>query len=144
MATDISEAALDVARRNADRHAVAGRIRFVHANVLDGIEGPFDLIVANPPYVRQGDRPGLQPEVRDYEPAVALYGGHSGIDLVATVVEQAAARLRAGGYLMLEFGFGQEIVVEELIEKTDGLTLIGLRRDLQGLARAVIARQREL
>ena len=165
VATDISDTALDVARRNAERHGVADRIRFVHANVLDGIDtsqsplrehegtgvamwrGPlglrstFDLIVANPPYVRQGDRPGLQPEVRDYEPPAALFGGESGIELVATVVEQAAARLRAGGYLMVEFGFGQEMVAEELIEQAPGLTMVGLRRDLLGLARIAIAKR---
>ena len=165
VATDISDAALDVARRNAERHGVADRIRFVRANVLDGIDasqrslaehestrpdlwrGPlglrstFDLIVANPPYVRRGDRPGLQPEVRDYEPPVALFGGESGIEIVATVVEQAAARLRAGGYLMLEFGFGQEMAAEELIEQTPELTMVGLRRDLLGLARTAVARR---
>ena len=107
MATDISEAALVVARRNARRHGVADRIRFVHANMLDTLDD-FDLIVANPPYVRQGDRRALQPEVRDYEPGVALFGGDSGFDLVVSVVEQAAARLRPGGFLIFEFGFGQD------------------------------------
>jgi release factor glutamine methyltransferase len=141
VATDISDAALDVARRNAARHGVADRIRFLHANMLDGIRDCFDLIVANPPYVRQGDRPALQPEVRDYEPSVALFGGDSGFELVATVVEQATGRLQAGGALMFEFGFGQDVAVEELIESTPGLTMVGLRRDLQGIARTAIARR---
>ena len=154
VATDISGAALGVARRNAERHLVADRIRFVQANVLDridhslsstaglsGLGGTFDLIVANPPYVRQGDRPGLQPEVRDYEPPVALFGGESGIELVATVVGQAAARLRVGGYLIVEFGFGQEMVAEELIGQAPGLTLVGLHRDLLGLARTAVVRR---
>jgi len=141
VATDISVDALAVAQRNAERHGVAGRIRFVHANVLDGVNGPFDLIVANPPYVKREDRPALQPEVRDHEPDVALFGGVTGTELVATVVEQAIARLRPGGYLMFEFGFGQEIVADALIGATQGLTMIGLRRDLQGLARMAIARR---
>jgi release factor glutamine methyltransferase len=141
VAADISDAALDVARRNAARHGVADRIRFLQANMLDGIHDSFDLIVANPPYVRQGDRTALQPEVRDYEPSVALFGGDSGFELVATVVEQAAGRLQPGGSLMFEFGFGQDVAVEELIEKTQGLTMVGLRRDLQGIARTAIARR---
>ena len=130
-----------MAQRNAERHGVAERIRFVHADVLDGVNGPFDLIVANPPYVKREDRPALQPEVRDHEPDVALFGGVTGTELVATVVEQGVARLRPGGYLMFEFGFGQEIVAETLIAAMQGLALIGLRRDLQGLARMAIARR---
>ena len=141
VATDISEDALHVARRNAQRHGVADRIRFVRANVLDGVPGPFDLIVANPPYVKSGDRPALQPEVRDHEPGVALFGGILGTELMARVVAQGVARLRSGGCLMFEFGFGQEIEAERLIAATDGLTLIGLRRDLQGLARMAVARR---
>jgi release factor glutamine methyltransferase len=141
-ATDISEDALAIARRNAMRHAVADRIRFIRADVLDGVEGLFDLIVGNPPYVRQGDRAALQPEVRDHEPAVALFGGASGMRLVAMFVEQGTARLRPGGYLMFEFGLGQDVAVEDLITATPGLTLLGLRRDLQGIARTAVAVRR--
>ena len=141
VATDISEKALEVARRNAERHRVASRVRFVHANLLDGLNGPFDLIAANPPYVRQGDRSALQPEVRDYEPSVALFGGSSGIELVAKVVEQASPRLRPGGYLMFEFGFGQDVAVEELIASEPALTMMGVRRDLEGIARTAVARK---
>lgn len=140
VATDISQPALVIARRNARRHGVAGRIRFIHANMLD-TPGDFDLIVANPPYVRQGDRRALQPEVRDYEPGVALFGGDSGFDLVVSVVEQAAVRLRPGGFLIFEFGFGQDVSVEELLAKTAGITMVGLRRDLQGIARTAVARR---
>ncbi len=142
VATDISADALAVAQRNAAQHGVADRIRFVQANVLEGVDGPFDLIVANPPYVKRGDRPALQPEVRDHEPGVALFGGVTGTELVAVVVGQAAGRLQRGGSLMFEFGFGQEMVAEALIAATPGLTLIGLRRDLQGLARMAVARRR--
>jgi release factor glutamine methyltransferase len=139
VATDISQVALDVARRNSERHRLDGRIRFIRTNVLDGVDGTFDLIVGNPPYVRTVDRPALQPEVRDFEPPVALFGGETGMDIVATLVGQAVGRLRHQGYLMFEFGFGQEVAVEELIEKTEGLTFIGLCRDLQGIARTAIA-----
>ena len=138
VATDISQDALDVARRNAVRHGVGGRIRFVRADLLAGVDGPFDLIVGNPPYVRTGDGPALQPEVRDYEPAVALFGGVSGIELVTALVTQAAARLRPGGTLMFEFGFGQDEAVEDLLAGTPELVFEELRRDLQGIARTAV------
>jgi release factor glutamine methyltransferase len=141
VATDISDAALEVARRNAARHGVADRIRFVLADVLDASPDTFDLIVANPPYVRQGDRTALQPEVRDHEPPVALFGGDTGFDLVATFVERAVGRLRPDGYLMFEFGFGQDMAVEALVAKMPELEMLGLRRDLQGIARTAIARR---
>jgi release factor glutamine methyltransferase len=141
VATDISQSALEIARRNAARHRTADRIQFVQANLLDGIDGPFDLIVANPPYVRQGDRPALQPEVRDYEPEVALFGGDSGVDVVAALVQDASQRLRQGGYFIFEFGFGQDVAVEKLIHDAPELTMVGLRRDLQGIARTMIAQR---
>lgn len=140
-ATDISPDALEVARRNARRHGVDGRIRFRQANVLAGIDGPFDLIVANPPYVRRGDQSALQPEVRDYEPSIALFGGDSGVELVTTLVGQAATRLRLGGHLIFEFGLGQDDEVEDLIGDTAGLTIVELRRDLQGIARTAVAKR---
>lgn len=141
VATDISNAALGVARRNARRHLVNRRIDFVRTDVLDAVMGPFDLIVANPPYVRAGDRPGLQPEVREHEPSVALFGGPDGMDIVARLVDQAPARLIAGASLIFEFGFGQEMAVEELISGAPGLTMVGLRRDLRGIARTAVARR---
>lgn len=141
VATDISGTALDVARQNARRHGVEGRIDFVRTDLFEAVTGPFAVIVANPPYVRAGDRPGLQPEVRDWEPAVALYGGTDGLDLVERLVQQAPSRLAKDAYLIFEFGFGQEMAVEELISKTSGLKMVDLRRDLQGIARTAVARK---
>jgi release factor glutamine methyltransferase len=134
-ATDISEAALDVARRNAATHGVAERIEFRCADLLTGLSGPFDLIACNPPYVADGDRPGLQPEVRDYEPGVALFGGADGFHIVERLVQSAAGYLRPGGHLLFEFGLGQDERVESLVDGTDRLRLVELRRDLQGIAR---------
>lgn len=143
VATDISEAALDTARKNAARHGVSARVDFRRADLLDGIDGGLDLVVANPPYVAEVARPALQPEVRDHEPAVALFGGCDGLGIIPRLVEQAAARLRPGGYLLFEFGFGQDEDIESLIENAAGLTLLDLRRDLQGIARtAVVQRSR--
>jgi release factor glutamine methyltransferase len=142
VATDISPEALEVARRNAARHGVGDRIAFRHGDLLHGIDGPLDAIVANPPYVVDGARDALQPEVRDHEPAVALFGGREGLDVVTRLVAEAPKRLRAGGYLVFEFGLGQDVEIEELISGASDLELIELRRDLQGIARTVVARRR--
>ena len=141
VATDISDAALEVARRNAARHGVADRVTFRNGDLLDGVDGAFDAIVANPPYVVDRAGPALQPEVRDHEPAVALYGGAEGFDLVTRLVGQAPSRLRSGGYLVFEFGLGQDVEVEDLLAAAPELRLLELRRDLQGIARTAIAQR---
>ena len=141
VATDVSEAATHVARANARRLGVAGRIQFVCTNLLDALRESFDLIVSNPPYVPERDRVGLQPEVRDYEPAVALYSGADGLATIAQLVAGAPARLRAGGYLLFEFGYDQGEAVEIVVAKSPGLELVELRPDLQGIARAAVARR---
>jgi release factor glutamine methyltransferase len=138
IATDISHVALDVARRNARRHGVADRMEFRCADLLEGLDGPFDAVACNPPYVAEVDRGGLQPEVRDHEPHVALFGGHDGFHLVERFVKNAAAAVRRGGYLLFEFGLGQDDRVEAVVEQTDGLRLRELRRDLQGIARTAV------
>ena len=140
--SDISRPALEVARRNAARHGVSGRVSFTYGDLLDGVTGMFDAIVANPPYVIDRARPALQPEVRDHEPPLALFGGADGLALVARLVAAAPAHLRAGGYLIFEFGLGQDLEVEALIEASPELSLVGLRRDLQGIARTAIARRK--
>lgn len=138
VATDISEVALDVARQNAARHGVADRIVFHCGDLLDGIDGAFDLITGNPPYVAERDKRGLQPEVRDHEPDVALFGGSDGFHLVDRLVTSAVNYLKPGGYLLCEFGLGQDDQVEALVAATSHLKLIELRRDLQGIARTLV------
>lgn len=140
VATDISEAALAVARRNAARHNVTDRIRLVRTDLLANVTGPFDVIVANPPYVRLGDRNGLQPEVRE-EPEVALYSGSEGLDAIGRLIAEAPPCLREGGHLIFEFGLGQEMAVERLIDDARALRLLDIRRDLQGIARTAIAKR---
>jgi release factor glutamine methyltransferase len=142
IATDISNEALDVARRNAVTHGVGDRVQFVCGNLLDPIREPVDLIVCNPPYVAEASRPGLQPEVRDYEPSVALFGGRDGLQLLARTVEGAPARLRRGAYLIFEFGCGQDVEVEEMVSQQPQLELVALRCDLQGIARTCVAQRR--
>jgi release factor glutamine methyltransferase len=137
IATDVSGEALDVARRNAERHGVADRIEFVAASYLGGVEGGFDLIAANPPYVRDGDKPALAADVR-YEPDVALFGGSRGLRDIEGVLDTAVAKLRPHGWLVMEFGFGQEDDVRALVGGRSALTVVRVREDLQGLARTAI------
>ena len=141
VATDVSAEALDVARRNGTRLGVSGRVRFLLTDLFRDVEGSFDLIVANPPYVRQGDRVSLQPEVRDHEPAVAIFAQDDGLSIIRGLIEQSAAHLNAEGILMFEFGFGQDVEVEQFIADAPELTLIGLKRDLQGIARTAVAKK---
>lgn len=141
-ATDISLEALQIAARNTERHHVRGRISLVRTDLMAGLAGAFDVIVANPPYVRTIDRPGLQAEVKDFEPAVALFGGADGLSVIRALIEQSAARLTAAGVLLFEFGLGQEEDVQELISASRALRMIAVKPDLQGIARVAIAGRR--
>jgi len=142
IATDISEAALAVARRNARRHGVADRVEIRRGDLLEPITAACDLIVANPPYVAARVRPALQPEVRDHEPNVALFGGDDGLGMLERLVRDAPARIRSGGSLVFEFGFGQDEEIERMLSQSPDLTLIDLKRDLQGIARTAVAVRR--
>jgi release factor glutamine methyltransferase len=141
VATDISFEALDVAQRNATRHAVRDRVTFLHTDLLDGVNARFDAIVANPPYVLDHALPALQPEVRDHEPAVALFGGADGLGILTRLVETAPSRLRPAGYLIFEFGLGQDVEVEDLLGASPDLELVDVRRDVEGIARTAVARR---
>lgn len=141
VATDVSRDALLVARRNAERHAVNDRMLFVCTSYLDGLGGTFDIIAANPPYVRTVDKRGLSPDVLQ-EPHVALFGGHSGLQHIDAVLAAASHALRPGGWLVMEFGFGQEDEVRELVSKRSNLSVENTRADLQGLARTAIIQRR--
>lgn len=144
VATDISEAALDVARRNAQRLGAAG-VEFVRTDLLDGLAPGFDVIVSNPPYVREGDRRALSPEVRDYEPEAALFGGADGLEVVRALLDTAPRYLAPGGRLFMEFGAGQDDRIESLIAARPGLGIEEVRADLQGIPRmAIIASSQEL
>jgi len=142
VAIDESEKALAVAQRNARKHGVADRIDFVQTDVLDGVSQDFGLIVSNPPYVREGDRRGLQPEVGDHEPAGALFGGPDGLDIIRKLLEQSVSRLKIGGRLLFEFGYGHFEEVPDLIEGTSGLKLVELASDLQGIPRVAVVVRR--
>ena len=137
-ATDVSAAALAVARRNAQRHGVEDRISWMCTPFLDGVEGAPDLIVANLPYVPEADLPNLPPEVREFEPRVALDGGADGLAMIRQLIEHARARLVPGGHLVVELGEGQAASLRTDIEKQPGLACLGVRDDLQGIPRVAI------
>jgi release factor glutamine methyltransferase len=141
VATDVSREALDVAARNAARHQVLSRVRLEHSDVLTGIDGPFDLIVSNPPYVPKGDAASLQPEVVQHEPHVALFAGEDGLEVIRPLIAQAAERLRPGGLLVFEFGYGQAEAITTLVAAEAGLTLVEIRSDFRGIPRTAIARR---
>jgi release factor glutamine methyltransferase len=139
-ASDVSAEALVVARRNAERHGVADRVEFVTTSYLDGIDGPFDLVTANPPYVKDGDGPALGRGVR-HEPSVALFGGDEGFRDIGGVLDAVTAKLAPGGWLVMEFGYGQESGVEALVGARPVLRLERVRHDLQGIPRTAIIRR---
>jgi len=143
VAIDASDEALAVARLNATRHEVSARVRFLKADLLAGAAGPFDAVVSNPPYVPAPDLAGLQPEVRDHEPLLALSGGIDGLDVVRRLVPDAAAVLRPGGWLLFEFGFGQAGGVRAIIAAEPRLELVAIREDLAGIPRIAVARRVE-
>jgi len=138
VATDISPAALRVARRNAVRHDVARRVRFVRTDFLAGIRAAADLIVSNPPYVPRGVAPGLSPEVRDFEPHVALFGGVDGLEHHRTLLAQAAGTLAPEGRLLVEFGAGQEEELLAVVAARPEFRVLHVRNDLQGIPRTMV------
>jgi release factor glutamine methyltransferase len=146
VATDISLAALGVARRNAKRLGVADRIRFVAGDLIAPIRGPapwVDVLVSNPPYVPRAS-PQLMPEVARFEPPAALFGGKDGLSCVARLVTDAAVVVRPGGLLIFEFGDGQQDAAETLVDAGDVWTIERVRNDLQGIPRTCVARKRPI
>jgi release factor glutamine methyltransferase len=139
VASDISEAALKVAAENADRRGV-GRIRFVHADLLDlPAENPerFDIILCNPPYIAETDRDSLPANVRDYEPAAALFAGFDALAVYRRIAGGIHQRLRVGGLLALEVGQGQAAEVEAILVNGGALAAAGRFKDLAGIERVV-------
>lgn len=135
VATDISTAALAVAHRNAERLGVSSRADFVATHGLDGCAGPFDLVVSNPPYIVRGDIPGLEPEVRDYDPHLALDGGMDGLDVYHEIAKIARNPLRPLR-LVMEVGADQASDVKYIFSAA-GWRPLGTKKDLGGHVRAV-------
>ena len=146
-ATDISPAALAVAQRNAKRYSVADRIQFVESNLLEAFHSPpatrnspvwFDLIASNPPYVGRREAASLPREVRDHEPASALYGGEEGYELYAELIAQSRRHLKPDGILVLELGHNSLPAVGPLVEAPEWIN-VGVTDDLAGIPRVLAA-----
>ncbi|MEH6951643.1 peptide chain release factor N(5)-glutamine methyltransferase [Nitrobacter sp. NHB1] len=139
--TDLSAAALDTAKANAQHLGLAPRADFMVSDYAWGLSDPFDLIVSNPPYIRSADIASLAPEVRDHDPHLALDGGRDGLDAYRRIATQAAGLLSPRGLLVLEVGQGQDGDVVRLVAAA-GLTVAEpARADLAGIGRAVAARK---
>jgi len=137
-ATDISPAALAIAQRNAIRHNVSDRVRFLECNLLNGVLSHLDLIVSNPPYIGRHERATLMREVRDHEPELALYGGEEGYELYADLIAPAAAHLKPGGLLVLELGHNSLPAVQPLLDAPTW-TNVAVTNDLAGIPRVIAA-----
>lgn len=139
-AVDVSDRAVAVAQRNARALGVADRITFLVGDLLEPTMGMFEAIVSNPPYVARRDAPGMMPDVRDFEPHVALFGGQDGMDIPRRLLQQAAERLVPGGWIAMEFGYGMQEPVDQAA-RAAGLQVVEVLEDLQGIARTLIARR---
>jgi release factor glutamine methyltransferase len=141
---DVSGKALEVARRNATRHAVADRIEWVESDVFAGVpaEREFDIIVSNPPYITTAEMNGLAEDVRRFEPTVALVGGKTGTEVIERLIPQAAERLRPEGWLIIEISPTIVGRVEALLEADARLKRRPTVKDLAGLPRVVQAQRR--
>jgi release factor glutamine methyltransferase len=138
-ATDVSAPALRVARANAVRNGIAERAVFLRGDLLTPVKGKrFDLIVSNPPYVPDADRDSLSVEVREYEPAKALFAGADGLDVYRRLIPAAFAALFHERYLALEIGFGQQPAVDALLSEA-GFRNVEFAKDLRGIPRVAVA-----
>jgi release factor glutamine methyltransferase len=142
-ATDISAAALEVARANAARHQLEKRIQFHQADLLQGLDvSGWDFVVSNPPYVGESEEDQVQLEVRRFEPRDAVFGGPTGVEVIARLLPQAYAALRPGRWFVFEVSGTIASAVEHLLTASkDGWENVRLIPDLQGILRVVRARK---
>lgn len=138
VATDIDQNACAVAARNAARLGLDARCKIFQTSWADGIDSAFDIIVSNPPYIPTSEIALLEPEVRNWDPALGLDGGEDGLDAFRSIADIAAKRLKPGGLLAAEIGKGQEADVSALFHHA-GLVDAGGKRDLQGIWRVIAA-----
>ena len=136
-ATDISDAALEIAQANAARLQLSARVYFEQSDVLDSIrrDGSFDFIVSNPPYVALSEADKVQDVVKKYEPKVAVFAGEHGLDIIRKLIPQAREALRPGGYLVMEIGYSMSEAVMNIME---GFEEVHAVPDLAGIPRVVV------
>jgi release factor glutamine methyltransferase len=139
--TDVSAAALEVARANAARHQFERRIRFHQTDLLEGLQGEFDFVVSNPPYVGKSEEDTVQLEVRKFEPRNAVFAGPKGTEVIERLIPQARAKLRPGGWLVMEISGTIADSVRALLQRWDK---VQIKPDLQSIPRVAIARNQGL
>jgi release factor glutamine methyltransferase len=143
-ATEISGAAAGLARRNIEKHGTGGRVKLLEGDLFGpltglGLDGKFDLIASNPPYIPSAEVLKLMPEVRDWEPAGALDGGPDGLDAVGRLINEAPEWLKPGGCLLVEIGFDQSDAVRELVESSGSLFFKKYLKDFANYNRILVA-----
>jgi len=136
-ATDVSTSALQVAEMNCQRHGVNRQVKLLQGNLLEPLSQPVDMIVANLPYIKDCEFGDLSPEIREYEPMIALAGGRDGLDKIQRILEQMPGKLNYGACFILEIGQGQSGMVTSLIESYLPQASIELISDLSGIERVV-------
>jgi release factor glutamine methyltransferase len=137
-ATDNSRSALEIARANAARHNFESRVQFHEANLLQGLERDFDFVVSNPPYVGESEEDQVQLEVRKFEPRRAVFGGPTGVEVIARLIPQARTALHPGGWLVMEISGTIAEQVKHLLHSWDEIHTVS---DLQGIPRVIRARK---
>ncbi|MDE6188813.1 MAG: peptide chain release factor N(5)-glutamine methyltransferase [Clostridia bacterium] len=138
VASDISDKALEIAKSNAEKNNVADKVRFVESDLFDNIDGVFDVIVSNPPYIPQKDIAKLDREVKDYDPHIALDGGEDGLDFYRAFASKAKERLTDGGCLLLECGIDQAKSIIDMLDSDFDSSIV---KDLQGIDRIIVAKK---
>lgn len=138
VASDLSDKALSVAMRNAERNGVSDKVQFITSDLFDNISGSFDIIASNPPYIARHEFADLQKEVL-MEPRMALDGGDDGLDFYRWITEAAPKHMKPGGYLVMEIGFGQRAYIKNIIESRDGFKFIDVKEDQYSIDRIVVA-----
>lgn len=140
---DISQEAVRLAKENAILHRVATRISFIVGDALNAIAGKFHLIVMNPPYIGCRDAVALKRDVMHYEPEIALFSGNDGLDVIRKVFMHVPENLAPGGRLIMETGYDQQPVIEEIVGKMQGFKTDRWIRDLSGTPRVVIVERED-
>jgi release factor glutamine methyltransferase len=146
VATDISEPALAVARKNAEIHACTAQIKFLSGDLFEPVaaicangDAQFDWIVCNPPYIKNTERDTLSPDVRDHEPEIALFAGDDGLDVIRRLIAEAPKYLAPTGKLILEIGATQANTIQTLLEAESAYATYELFKDYAGKERIVLA-----
>tara|TARA_E500000318_G_scaffold50606_1_gene47377 strand:- start:1177 stop:2046 length:870 start_codon:yes stop_codon:yes gene_type:complete len=137
---DIDADCIQVARKNAEKLCLSSRARMIRSRWADNVNGPFDMILSNPPYIPTSDIAELQPEVKTHDPMQALDGGPDGLDAYRNIAEYLPSLLGEDGLAVLEFGEGQGPSISRIMDAS-GLTVDGFRNDLAGIERCILVRR---